>query len=59
MAGIRKGRAFRRETAREGEGSTAWHDIFEGGYFSVLAMFCILWELMFAIRKSLFFLAGN
>ena len=55
MAGIRKGREFRRETARKGEGSTAWHDIFEGGYFYVLAMFCILWELMFAIRTSLFF----
>ena len=29
MAGIRKGREFGHETAREKEGSTVWHDIFE------------------------------
>ena len=31
---------------------TVWHEIFEGVYFCGLAIFCVLWELIFAIRTD-------
>ena len=37
---------------------TVWHEIFEGVYFCGLAIFCVLWELIFAIRTDWFFLLG-
>ena len=33
-----------------------WHKIFVGGYFCGLATFCVLQELIFAIRTDWFFL---
>ena len=33
-----------------------WHKIFVGGYFCRLAIFCVLRELIFAIRTDWFFL---
>ena len=35
---------------------TVWHEIFAGVYFCGLAIFCVLRELIFAIRKDWFFL---
>ena len=37
---------------------TVWHEIFEGVYFCGLAIFCVLWELIFAIRTDWFFSLG-
>ena len=37
---------------------TVWHKIFTGVYFCRLAIFCILWELIFAIRTDRFFSLG-
>ena len=36
--------------------NTMWHKIFVGGYFCRLAIFCVLRELIFAIRTDWFFL---
>ena len=33
-----------------------WHEIFVGGYFCRLAIFCVLLELIFAVRTDWFFL---
>ena len=35
-----------------------WHESFAGDYFFGLAIFCVLWELIFAIRTDWFFLMG-
>ena len=35
-----------------------WHEIFAGVYFCGLAIFCVLWELIFAIRTDGLFLLG-
>ena len=37
---------------------TVWHEIFAGVYFCGLAIFCVLRELIFAIRTDWFFLLG-
>ena len=37
---------------------TVWHEIVAGVYFCGLAIFCILRELIFAIRTDWFFLLG-
>ena len=37
---------------------TVWHEIFAGVCAGGLAIFCVLWELIFAIRTDWFF-AGN
>ena len=37
---------------------TLWNEIFAGVYFCGLAVFCVLWELIFAIRTDWFFLLG-
>ena len=34
------------------------HEIFAGVYFCRLVIFCVVWELIFAIRKDWFFLLG-
>ena len=33
---------------------TGWHEISAGVYFCGLAIFCILWEVIFAIKKNWF-----
>ena len=38
--------------------ATVWHKIFAGVYFWGLATFCVLRELIFAIRTDWFFLLG-
>ena len=38
--------------------STVWHEIFAGVYFCGLAIFCVLRELISAIRSDWFFLQG-
>ena len=35
--------------------STLWHEIFVGVYFCGLAIFCVLWELIFVIKTDWFF----
>ena len=35
-----------------------WHKSFAGVYFCGLAIFCFLWELIFAFRTDWFFLLG-
>ena len=35
-----------------------WNEIFAGVYFCGLAVFCVLWELIFAIRTDWCFLLG-
>ena len=35
-----------------------WLEIFAGVYFCGLAIFCVLWELVFAIRTDCLFLLG-
>ena len=37
---------------------TVWHENFAGVYFCGLASFCVLWELIFAVRTDWFFLLG-
>ena len=37
---------------------TVWHEIFAGVYFCGLTIFCVLQELIFAIRTGWFFLLG-
>ena len=37
-----------------GTGITVWHEIFSGVYFCGLADFCVLCELIFAIRTDWF-----
>ena len=37
---------------------TVWHEIFAGVYFCGLTTFCVLQELVFAIRTDWFFLLG-
>ena len=45
--------------AKESQGiHTVWHKIFAGVYFCGLAIFCVLRELIFAIRTDWFFLLG-
>ena len=39
-------------------GQNVWHEIFAGVQFCGLAIFCVLRELMFAIRTGWFFLLG-
>ena len=36
---------------------TVWHQIFAGVYFGGLAIFCVLRELIFAIKTNYFFLS--
>ena len=38
--------------------NTMWHEIFSGVYFCGLAICCVLWGLIFAIRTDWFFLLG-
>ena len=38
--------------------STLWHEILVGVYFCRLAIFCVLWELIFAVKTEWFFLLG-
>ena len=38
--------------------STVWHEIFEGVYSCGLAIFCVLRELISAIRSDWFFFLG-
>ena len=38
--------------------NTVWHEIFVGVYFCGLAIFCVLRELIFAIRADWFFRLG-
>ena len=40
------------------EGHTIWHKILAGVYFCRLAIFCVLQEVIFAIRTDWFFLLG-
>ena len=35
---------------------TVWHEMFAGVYFCGLAIFCVLWEVSFAIKTNWFFL---
>ena len=37
---------------------TVWYEIFAGVYFYGLAIFCVLRELIFPIRRDWFFLLG-
>ena len=39
--------------------STVWHEIFAVVYVGGLAIFCVLWEPIFAIRTDCFFFGGN
>ena len=41
-----------------GVGATAWHEFFAGVHFCGLAIFCVLRQLIFAIRTDCFFLLG-
>ena len=43
---------------KRGMQNTAWHEIFVGVYFCGLTIFCVLWQLIFAIRTDWFFLLG-
>ena len=38
---------------------TVWHENFAGVYFCGLASFCVLRELIFAVRTDWFFLLGT
>ena len=38
--------------------NTVWHNIFAGGYFCGLVIFCVLQELICLIRPDKFFLLG-
>ena len=38
--------------------TTVWHKIFAGVYFCGLAIFCVLRELIFVIRRDWLFLLG-
>ena len=43
---------------QQGQVITVWREIFAGVYFCGLAIFCVLRELIFAIRTDWFFLLG-